>query len=451
MSAEEVLHRDTCEYKNLSSKFVLPNTDDFNRQFAPMYMMRLKTIRESLKALARKKWGQDVPIIELYQLQDGNEDPKKCIIVGTLYKNQSLKPNILKEVSEEHQLEATSTLTFFADDSDSLVLEDELQRIALCGNINVQQLVTGIVIAVLGTDDRQGNFTVEDCCFPTPKERVHKPLAGPDKYVLLVSGLSIGNPNSGDGVMCAEILLEFLRGQAGSPEDQERMSHVVRAIFAGNSLQDHPQANMGTRQLRNVDAQTQEMLMSSARRLDDYFAEMLTSIDVDILPGEFDPCSQMLPQQPFHPCIFPKSTMFNTLHLVTNPYKCEVGNCLILGSSGQPVSDIHSFCKVDNRLDVLENCIRWGHMAPTCPDTLYSYPCFHNDPFMIEDCPDIFFAGNQPEFQTRTITTEKGQRVCLVCIPSFSKTQTAVMVNINTLDCHPLSFSIDLPKAIAER
>lgn len=32
----------------------------------------------------------------------------------------------------------------FADDADTLVLEDELQRINLSGNINVQNLVTGI-------------------------------------------------------------------------------------------------------------------------------------------------------------------------------------------------------------------------------------------------------------------------------------------------------------------
>lgn len=48
-----------------------------------------------------------------------------------------------------------------------------------------------------------------------------------------MSGLSYGNALNGDGVMCAELLLELLCGQAGSSEDQERMSHVVRIIFAG--------------------------------------------------------------------------------------------------------------------------------------------------------------------------------------------------------------------------
>lgn len=38
----------------------------------------------------------------------------------------------------------------YADDSDILVLEDEVQRIQLLGEINVHNFVTGVVFAVLG-------------------------------------------------------------------------------------------------------------------------------------------------------------------------------------------------------------------------------------------------------------------------------------------------------------
>lgn len=59
-------------------------------------------------------------------------------------------------------------------------------------------------------------------------------------------------------------------------------------------------------------------------RLDEYFSELVvrdlnqdlapihiylfsqTSIDVDIMPGEFDPTNHMMPQQPLHPCLLPK-------------------------------------------------------------------------------------------------------------------------------------------------
>jgi DNA polymerase delta subunit 2 len=89
----------------------------------------------------------------------------------------------------------------------------------------------------------------------------------------------------------------------------------------------------------------------------------------------------------------------------------------------------------------------------------------------MEDCPEIFFCGNQPEYMTKLITSmlplnpikhkcvklfllrlaAGGQKVRLICLPSFAQTQTAVLVNLNTLDCHPLSFSIGLPSSVAER
>lgn len=46
----------------------------------------------------------------------------------------------------QHQLELQPPRTQFSDDSDELVLEDELQRIILQGKIDVHTVVTGMII-----------------------------------------------------------------------------------------------------------------------------------------------------------------------------------------------------------------------------------------------------------------------------------------------------------------
>jgi DNA polymerase delta subunit 2 len=34
------------------------------------------------------------------------------------------------------------------------------------------------------------------------------------------------------------------------------------------------------------------------------------------------------------------------------------------------------------------------HLCPTAPDTLRAYPQLDDDPFVIEEAPHVYFAGN---------------------------------------------------------
>jgi len=52
--------------------------------------------------------------------------------------------------------------------------------------------------------------------------------------VAVVSGLSIGSPLSADAQI--QMLVEYLTGEAGGPEDQQLASQITRLIIAGNSL-----------------------------------------------------------------------------------------------------------------------------------------------------------------------------------------------------------------------
>lgn len=41
-----------------------------------------------------------------------------------------------------------------------------------------------------------------------------------------------------------------------------------------------------------------------------------------------------------------------------------------LGTSGQPLDDIFKYLEGEDRLGMAERTLEWGHISPTCPDTL---------------------------------------------------------------------------------
>lgn len=134
------------DYENQSEKFLLQKKE-FIKQFFGVYTSRLIKVSDSLTAAASAKWGQDVPVKKLADLRE--EDTDKCILVGTLYKQQKLKPSILREISDENHVAPQPNATFH-DVSDRVILEDGLNRIALTGKMDPSKVVTGIVCALLG-------------------------------------------------------------------------------------------------------------------------------------------------------------------------------------------------------------------------------------------------------------------------------------------------------------
>ena len=56
--------------------------------------------------------------------------------------------------------------------NDQLILEDQVQRVTLTGNTPSRDLVTGVVMALLGRDLHNGCFNVEDYCFAGGTESV---------------------------------------------------------------------------------------------------------------------------------------------------------------------------------------------------------------------------------------------------------------------------------------
>lgn len=76
-----------------------------------------------------------------------------------------LQGHAVPGISEEHNLLPQPPRSEYIPPEGELVLEDELQCIKLKGTIDVSKLVTGTVLAVLGSVGDSGTFLVEDLCF----------------------------------------------------------------------------------------------------------------------------------------------------------------------------------------------------------------------------------------------------------------------------------------------
>ncbi|KAK3914976.1 DNA polymerase delta subunit 2 [Frankliniella fusca] len=434
-SVDVVIDRVDSKFQDHSDRFRIVNKD-FSRQYFHFYAERLSSMKELLLPRINQKWGNDIPVKTLADLKEDSTD--RCIIVGTLFKHQELKPSILKEISEENQLVPLPPRSEFTHDEDQLILEDELQRIKLLGDLSPHSVITGVVCAVLGAEHEGGKFRVEEYCFPTPCGP-SRPLTPPaeDRYIVLVSGLDLAG--SADVLFPFELLVDWVSGWLGDVGEQKNQALVSRILFAGNSIR-CKSANRGAALQHVSEGLDQSNTLDAVKTLDDFLEQLSSNIPVDIMPGEFDPSNCTLPQQPLHCCMFPKAAAFKSLHSSPNPYDFEVDGRRIIGTAGQPVDDIAAFTRISDRLEILQRTLEWGHLAPSSPDTLRCYPFSDTDPFIIKELPDVYFVGNQPSYQSKIFRGDDGKEVRLICIPKFYLTKTCVVLNLRNLECHTMTF-----------
>lgn len=169
------------------------------------------------------------------------------VIIGTLFKEQPLKPSILKNL-----LGTLGTRKFkngqYISEEDYAVLEDMSGRVRIKKNevFNPVQFVTGSIVALKGIVDVKGFFEVKDYCYAgipfqsvprglniNAKRGLYEELDGRE-FVAFVSGLEFGEP--GD-IVSSELLLRFFRGELMSSVQSVKLASLIsRVIICGNSI-----------------------------------------------------------------------------------------------------------------------------------------------------------------------------------------------------------------------
>ncbi len=388
--------------------------------------------------------------------------------------------------------------------------EEEEQIFALDPN----KVATGVVAAVIGkVCAENGVMHVHSVHFAGPPSGTLKSNSTCRKQMpeeptlLLISGLGFGADcptdisSGGSLALRREMLLEYLtHPRVGNG------AFICRMIVAGGGVASSRQPEMGIGKVshggkttkgnnfdahgksKGVNAAKSSKLAESLRDLDTFYSEVLSSgIPVDYIPGWHDPTNANWPQRPIHSCLLPHSCSFVDLFgRSTNPYEGifsvgedESAKMRVLGSDGLNVADLRRFLAMSSHskmehgldgnngtngesapveetssMDALHQSFRYGHMAPTGPDSLPTFPSSESDPFVMQTRPDIYFAGNCEKFEARLVDADgdevdevnamavDGEQSVsrLVCIPSFAECGEVVLVKLNTLECEVVSF-----------
>jgi DNA polymerase delta subunit 2 len=284
------------------------------------------------------------------------------------------------------------------------------------------------------------------------------------------------------------MLVEYLAGEEGGPEEQVSSSQISRLIVAGNSLAAMPDNEPTSAERKAVSKKDIIQFLGfeimncacffSQRRygydaasfsphptinLSAHLLDLCRVIPVHILPGATDPSGAILPQQPFPRAMFGQVASFTNFSCETNPTYLRLGCNAVtpkdnppvertfLINSGQPLNDMCKYLPSsrNTKLSMLEATLRWRHMAPTAPDTLWCHPYFAADPFLIHETPHFYIVGGQKRFATRLIVEKDrangdgGEKRCrVVLVPEFAESGLMVLVNMRSLDVKTIKFSL---------
>jgi len=334
--------------------------------------------------------------------------------------------------------------------------------------IDPGNFVTGTVLALKGRINSNGFFETSDYTYPgvpsipsmpdqyknlvtIEESKEVKPLfedLESREFVVFTSGIEFGNPTE---KATTELFTRWMLGQYGTADERLLSSRVSRVVVGGNTIgeeSDIDEVMKGSYRTHEINERVYCNLSSAIEQFESFVTKLTQNCDVDVMPGENDVSGSFMPQQPLNVALFPKllssSLKHNSLIFSTNPHKFSLNGLKFLGSSGQNIEDICRFRDMSSKseLDILYETLQLRHIAPTCPDTLRSYPFENEDPLIIRDAPNVYFSCNAKEYSSM-LETQLNGLMRIFTVPSFTKTKEVVLLDLGSLDTYSYKIQID--------
>eukprot|EP00301_Raphidiophrys_heterophryoidea_P024598 c8040_g1_i1.p1 GENE.c8040_g1_i1~~c8040_g1_i1.p1 ORF type:complete len:483 (-),score=87.15 c8040_g1_i1:36-1484(-) len=443
-------------YKALNTRFLNPKRvapTGYSQQFFLIYSNRLKAIRPAAVAAAHKKWnstlnqGKSANVAIVDRVLDAR-DNLLCIAVGTIFKQMKGKPDVLLEMSGGSFSVQQEKKRTYAGNDDVLMLEDDSGRVLLKGIVDPSScpLITGMIVAVLGCGTPSGDFIVDDFVFPGPPPfsttsiPPRMPASKSAPHLVFVSGLGFGHSACDEFV--TSLLSDFLCGRVGSSGDHALAASVVHVVIAGSGCLCPPPRPTNAPAALSHRVRTTSSLLQGFAQLDEWIYSIVSSgLSLDLIPSSSDPTNHNLPNQPIHPSFFPCSAAIAHFRCVTNPYSFSLDGFRVTGTSGEPLQDSLRYQLAPcSPATMLSLHLQAQHLAPSAPDTIPCCPFTSTDPFVITSRPRVIFAGDCVAFES-LVVGEGTEKTLVLCVPQFSKTHSAVLVNLQELTCRQIFFS----------
>ncbi|KAI9504733.1 DNA polymerase alpha/epsilon subunit B-domain-containing protein [Coemansia spiralis] len=407
------------------------------QQFNELYYTRLSALKPFVLEQAQQRWGGRSDVHHTAKVLNV-EGPTLTYIIGTLFIDSNAKPSTLHMAERTHWIADAEESGKYRDETAVVHLEDESGRIGLTGSeLSKATIASGVVAAVLGAETPDGRFDVAEMCFAGMPDQPELPKEiADDRFVAFVSGFNatIERPLT----LEMQLLAEYLAGNLGSEQTQRESAQIVQVVVAGG-LVELPTPPLG----HTEDPKANDRLASAklVSQIDEYLADIASSVPLVVMPGRGDPTDVSMPQQPMNPGMFAQCRQYSGFLSTTNPASLAVDGVTLLGTAGQNVDDLkHYTINGESACELAARSLQWRHIAPTAPDTLWCYPFTTSDPFILRQAPHVYFVGNQQRASAAWAPDvhggggSGGARTRVVTVPRFRDNYEIALLNLRTME-----------------